>query len=169
LLEDLQKNDKSFSGSEAKINEAKKDLDGGKDFETVVAKYSEGESVKSRGDLGWFGADEMLPEIAGVAFNLGKGQTSDVIESSLGYHIIRVEDMKTEDNQEKLHLKQIFVRRKTLADWMAEKEKGISVYIPLREYNWDKSTGEVEFKNKDLYDFENNLNTNSSNDISIMF
>jgi hypothetical protein len=34
---------------------------------------------------------------------------------------------------------------------------------------WNKATGQVEFKNNELKDFENNLEKNSPDDISVLF
>ena len=43
------------------------------------------------GDLGWFPAGYLLvPEVDSVAWALAPGETSGVVESALGYHIVRV-------------------------------------------------------------------------------
>ena len=141
----------------------------GKDFETVVGKYSEGDSAKNRGDLGWFDATQMLPEISDVAYRLEKNKTSDIIESSLGYHIIQVLDTKTEDNQDKVHIRQIFVRTPDFSDWLAEKEKNARIYIWLKDFAWNKETQEVEFNTSDMKNFEQKLQNDSTGDISVMF
>jgi parvulin-like peptidyl-prolyl isomerase len=41
--------------------------------------------------LGWFPQGYLLvPEVESAAWALAPGETSDVVESSLGYHIVRV-------------------------------------------------------------------------------
>jgi len=169
LYEDMRTSDEGFVKAEAKIKQAKAELDKSKDFESVVAKHSEGESVKDRGDLGWFSTSEMLPEIAQSISGLEKGKTSDIIESSLGYHIIKMEDKKTDNSIDKFHIRQIFVRVPTMAQWLTQKEKETRIFSAMREYKWDENIGEVRFTDKNLGAFEDGLEKNSSDDISVMF
>jgi hypothetical protein len=119
--------------------------------------------------LGWFSADQMLPELAVAAFNMKKGDTSEVLESSLGFHIIQLEDIKTEDGADKVRLRQIFVRTKTFPDWLLEQEKNMKIYIPLKGLYWDKNNGTAEFNDGDLKQFEENINQNSEDDASMLF
>jgi len=73
-----------------KIEEAKAKLDKGEKFEDVAKEYSEDGSAQNGGDLGWFGKGRMVPEFEEVAFTLKEGETSDIVESQFGYHIIKV-------------------------------------------------------------------------------
>ncbi|WP_099353388.1 peptidylprolyl isomerase [Fredinandcohnia onubensis] len=73
-----------------KIEEAKAKLDSGEKFEDVAQEYSEDGSAQNGGDLGWFGKGRMVPEFEEVAFTLKEGETSDIVESQFGYHIIKV-------------------------------------------------------------------------------
>lgn len=56
----------------------------GADFEDLVLNYSEGD----KGNYS-FGKGETDPAFEEVAFNLGKGEISDIIETRYGYHIIK--------------------------------------------------------------------------------
>src|SRR4029079_17639473 len=49
---------------------------------------------KNGGDLDYFGRGRMIPEFDQVAFSLQPGQTSDVVKTSYGYHIIKLGDKK---------------------------------------------------------------------------
>jgi peptidyl-prolyl cis-trans isomerase D len=80
-----------------------KQLKGGAKFEDLAKKYSEDPgSAKEGGSLGWIGKGRTVPEFEKAAFSLPKGQISDLVKSSYGFHIIRVDDrqdahMKTLD------------------------------------------------------------------------
>ena len=68
----------------------------GDDFGTLAGKYSmdKGSSVKN-GELPWFGAGRMVPEFETAAFALkNKGDISKPIQSSYGWHIIKLIDKK---------------------------------------------------------------------------
>src|SRR3984957_20412277 len=70
-----------------------KQLKAGAKFEDLARKYSEDTgSAKERGSLGWIGKGRTVPEFKKAAFSLPKGQISDLVKSSYGFHIIRVDD-----------------------------------------------------------------------------
>lgn len=56
----------------------------GEDFDELIRHYSEDDKSTYS-----FGKGEMDPAFEKAAFNLGKGEISDVIETEFGYHIIK--------------------------------------------------------------------------------
>jgi peptidyl-prolyl cis-trans isomerase D len=75
---------------------------GGADFATVAKKVSEDKGSGERGgDLSCFGRGRMVPEFDNVAFSLPAGQTSDLVKTSFGYHVIRV-NSRTEEQEQPL-------------------------------------------------------------------
>jgi peptidyl-prolyl cis-trans isomerase C len=64
---------------------------GGADFATVAKESSDCPSAPQGGDLGEFGRGDMVKEFGDVAFNLKPGETSGLVETQFGYHIIRLE------------------------------------------------------------------------------
>jgi peptidyl-prolyl cis-trans isomerase C len=79
----------------AKIKDIQKQLKGGADFSELAKKYSEDPGSKDRGgDLGYFSRGDMVDSFEKTAFGLNVGQTSDIVTTDFGYHIIRLEEKK---------------------------------------------------------------------------
>ncbi|MEL0021383.1 MAG: peptidylprolyl isomerase [Rickettsiales bacterium] len=60
----------------------------GIDFADLAGEYSECPSAQDGGDLGEFGRGDMVPEFDEAVFELEVGDTSGVIETAFGYHLI---------------------------------------------------------------------------------
>jgi len=85
--------EKGVAEARAKAESVLQQLKAGGDFAKLAEQYSEDPgSAKSGGELGWIGRGRTVPEFEKAAFSLGKGQTSDVVQSSYGFHIINVQD-----------------------------------------------------------------------------
>lgn len=69
-------------------------LRGGADFGQQARLLSDGPEAADGGELGWFQPGTLMPELDRVAFSLSAGQTSEVIESSVGWHILKVEEQE---------------------------------------------------------------------------
>jgi len=80
-----------------KIEEVQKKLKEGEDFDSLAKKYSEDISTKDKGgDLGFF-TEEGLASSSFIesVFSLEKvGDISDIVETSLGYHLIKLTEIK---------------------------------------------------------------------------
>jgi len=66
----------------------------GEDFAGLAREKSKCPSADKGGDLGWFERGKMDPAFEKAAFDLEKGGISDVVKSSFGYHIIKVENTR---------------------------------------------------------------------------
>ncbi|MCA0385146.1 MAG: peptidylprolyl isomerase [Firmicutes bacterium] len=81
---------------EATAAEVKAKLDAGEDFSALATQYSKDTgSVSTGGDLGYFARGVMVAEFEESAFTLPVGAISDPVQSSFGFHIIKVEDALT--------------------------------------------------------------------------
>src|SRR5579863_1747564 len=85
--------DKGVAEAQHRAEDLLKQLKGGAKLEDLAKKYSEDPgSAKQGGSLGWIGRGQTVPEFEKAAFSLPKGQISDLVKSSYGFHIIRVDD-----------------------------------------------------------------------------
>ena len=116
-----------------KIKEVQKKLQAGQDFASLASEFSEGPSNVNGGDLGYFSRGHMLKPFEEAAFNLKTGEVSDIVETSAGYHLIKVVDRKPEsvvgydDVKDKIaqHLEQEKRGRAVKADIEKLKEKAV--------------------------------------------
>ena len=67
----------------------------GADFAALATKFSEDDGTKANGgDLDYFSRGRMVPEFETAAFALEPGQTSEIVRTQYGFHIIKVVDKK---------------------------------------------------------------------------
>ncbi len=103
-----------------------KQLKKGASFEELAKKSSKCPSAQKGGDLGWFGKGKMDPAFENAAFALKKGETSGVVKSSFGYHIIRLDDRRENKtrtlDQVKKSIERIVLREKMEKEIDALKE-----------------------------------------------
>ena len=60
-------------------------------FEQLARQYSQDDSAKEGGDLGWAAPGQFVPEFEQAMNNLNDGQVSDPVVSRFGVHLIRVD------------------------------------------------------------------------------
>ena len=79
----------------AEARDLLKKLSRGENFTRLAKAYSQDSGTKDHGgDLGLIRKGQTMPEFEAALFSLKPGQTSDVVKTSLGHHIIRVQDRR---------------------------------------------------------------------------
>ena len=82
-----------------KIRSIRERIVNGGDFAEEAKEHSDCPSGKEGGSLGWFGRGMMVPEFDKAAFDMKKGEISDVITTQFGYHIIYKADERGGEEQ----------------------------------------------------------------------
>ena len=75
--------------AESQIANIAEQLQTGGDFAALAREHSDCGSAQAGGDLGSFGRGQMVKGFEDAAFALGVGDTSGVVETPFGFHIIR--------------------------------------------------------------------------------
>lgn len=82
--------------TEKEAKELAEKIEDGEKFEKIAEEFSKDPgTAKQGGDLGYFTKDRMVKEFADAAFDLDKEEVSDPIKSPFGWHIIKVEDVRS--------------------------------------------------------------------------
>jgi peptidyl-prolyl cis-trans isomerase D len=85
-----------------KIERVKKELDEGKAFAEAARLESDDSSGPEGGSLGCVKKGQMVKPFEDALFAMKEGETSGVVESQFGYHLIKVDQIAAGDAAEKL-------------------------------------------------------------------
>lgn len=115
----------------ARAEEVLEEIRTGADFAVLARRFSDDTgSAEHGGDLGWFKADRMVPEFSRAAFSLRPGQTSGLVESEFGFHIIKLERTRGAERQ----ARHILIRPEVAeADVALARERADSVAQAIRD------------------------------------
>jgi peptidyl-prolyl cis-trans isomerase SurA len=83
-----------LAAAEQRINEVNTRLKAGEDFAKLAVAYSDGQQALEGGSLGWRKGAELPSLFADIVPGLVKGQVSEPIRSSSGFHLIRLNDQR---------------------------------------------------------------------------
>lgn len=80
---------RSKDEAQTQISDIESKLGEGADFAELARAHSDCPSKQRGGDLGEFGRGQMVGPFETAAFKMDVGQTSGVVETDFGYHIIK--------------------------------------------------------------------------------
>lgn len=105
-------------------NQVFAELESGRDFATLAAAYA----PVTKGNIGWFPMNFLPhPAIEEAAFSLQAGEYSQVIETSVGYHIIQVVE-RDEDRKLSPEARLIW-QEKALQEWVDNRREQSEIVI----------------------------------------
>lgn len=89
----IEENDKDREKAKDEIEFVAEQLENGAEFGDMAREYSDDSATSTDGgDLGFITEGQMVEEFETAAFSLEVGETSDIVETMFGYHIIKVFD-----------------------------------------------------------------------------
>ena len=98
-----------------KINNLRKQIVAGADFNEIAFQFSEDPSAKeNKGLLGYFSAFQMVYPFEDMAYRTPVGQVSEIIRTRFGYHLIKVHDERLTPGEIKVaHIMKMFPQQAT--------------------------------------------------------
>ena len=87
----------SDSEAKARIEEIKKEIEGGASFAEEAKLYSNDGSAAQGGDLGWVSPGETVPSFEKAMNALQPGEMSGPVHTQFGWHLIQVLDRRNKD------------------------------------------------------------------------
>ncbi len=110
----LLENKPTAADTQSTYNQAEDIMDelkNGGNFESLATIYSKDPgSAEKGGDLGYFSRTAMVKPFADAAFSAQKGEIVGPVKSQFGLHIIKVEDKKRENGEEKVKARHILLK-----------------------------------------------------------
>jgi len=138
------------------------EIKGGAVFADMAKAFGEDGTASRGGDLGWFGKGNMVPQFEQAVYSLRKGELyPTLVESPYGYHIIKLDDRKTEKvkdengktiNAEKVRASHILFMFPTLEKYLNDKvtkakiDLFINVHNPFQQIQADAAAAATTTK-----------------------
>lgn len=114
----------------ARMLNAKKEIEDGKDFGVVAATYSNAADAANGGLIGWRSSGSLPPALVELLEQLKPGQNTDVIRSGTGLHMFKLLDRR--EQSEKIVVRQtsarhILIKTNELVSEMEARQKLLQV------------------------------------------
>ena len=138
VLPGAKPDEKAVAEARKKAEDILKQVKSGGNFAELAKKNSDDPGSKAAGgELGWIVKGQTVPEFEKAAFSLDKGQTSDLVQTTYGFHIIQTEEKDV-------------AHQKTLAEVKAEIEPLVKQQKVAAEIEKMASTAETEARTQNM-------------------
>ncbi|HEX6175401.1 MAG TPA: SurA N-terminal domain-containing protein [Candidatus Binatia bacterium] len=94
----------------ARANRIVAEARGGKNFAELARKESGDPSAEKGGEIGWLNQGQLPEALDQQIFALAKGEISEPIETPLGFHIVKIEDVKEARTQSLAEARPVITR-----------------------------------------------------------
>lgn len=85
------------AAAKIKIQALQQELENGADFSALAIKHSQDQgSATGGGDLGWVALGDMVKPFEQALYDMEKGSVSNIVETQFGYHLIKLDDVRSE-------------------------------------------------------------------------
>jgi peptidyl-prolyl cis-trans isomerase D len=101
---------KQKEAAQALANRIVAEARGGKNFADLAKKESQDPSAEKGGEIGWLNQGQLPEALDKQIFALAKGEISEPIETPVGFHIVKVEDIKEEKTLSLAEAKPVITR-----------------------------------------------------------
>ena len=159
-----------------RAEQALNQLKGGADFAQVAAGYSDARDALKGGDLGWRPGDRIPPMFMNELQNMQPGQTTAVLRSTSGFHILKLVEKRSSSAQvviTQTHARHILIKtseifseseaKNRLMEIKRRIESGADFAEQARRYSQDGSAqqgGDLDwlYPGQTVVDFEEAMN-----------
>ncbi len=166
------------TAAEELLEKVKNEISDGADFAELAREYSEGPSATDGGALrgrhpklpptgDFFARGDMVPAFEKACFDdLAVGQISDLIETQFGYHIIKLEEKRSEETQPFSQAK-LDVRKKLVQIDGVAKAKGVAeeLIFDVEIFDYQEAVKQDQYKELGFIVKETGLFTRDENNI----
>jgi foldase protein PrsA len=105
-------------------------LEAGEDWAALAAEYSQDTSNKDNaGDLDWFPRGMMVAPFEEAAFSLEPGETSELVQTDFGYHIIQVLEKGMRELDEQTYNSMV---QQAFQQWLEEQQAAAETTILIQ-------------------------------------
>ena len=101
---------KQKEAAQVRANRIVAEARGGKSFAELAKKESQDPSAEKGGEIGWLNQGQLPEALDKQIFALAKGEISEPIETPVGFHIVKVEDIKEEKTLSLAEAKPVITR-----------------------------------------------------------